>query len=1217
MKDPLALIPPPIGRRKAGRARRVIAAVTAAVVAGSLLQAPAWAAKPKPYTPPTVQKYPTVAVSNIKPVAVRQAAMPDGTKKPAPVWPTAGAAEVAVPGPASQPVRAAGLPVRVAQPGTVRTAGKRVVGEAPATVGVRVLDRTATEKAGVRGVLLRVGRADRKSTTAAVDLTVDYSGFRTAYGGDWASRLRLLAMPACALTTPQRVACAGTPLPSRNDPKAGTVTATVGLPGDAATTSTAQASTLVAVAAATSGEAGSFAATSLQPSSTWSAGGSSGDFSWSYPMRVPPAAGAPVPALSLSYSAQSVDGRQAASNNQPSWVGEGFDSSVGGFIERRYEQCQDDMGNGANNTTKTGDMCWATDNATLSLAGHSGELIYNSSEQRWHLRSDDGSRIERRTGASNGDDDGEYWVVTTTDGTQYWFGAHQLPGWSSGGAVTNSAWTMPVYGNHTGEPCHATAFADSSCTQAWRWNLDYVVDLNGNSASYWYATDTNKYARNMTSSSVVGYIRDGHLDHIEYGTRRDNGVDSRFTASAPARVDFGVADRCLSGCSTHDEAHWPDTPWDQECTGSTCDTYSPSFWSTKRLATITTKIWNGSAYDSVDRWTLTHTFPDPGDGTRAGLWLSKLSHTGLAGSTVSVPDVEFTGVQLSNRVDTIDFAAAMNWWRISQIRYETGGTVTVTYSDPECVAQTNVPTEPASNTKRCYPVRWTPEGYADPVTDYFHKYVVTTVVEADNTGGPAPKGSPPVIYRYSYLDSPAWHYTDDDGLIEAKDKTWSVWRGYSRVGVTVGDTGEQQTYTETKYLRGMHGDRAASGTRTVTVTGTGVSTVNDEDAYAGMTRESTVYNGPGGAVVSRQVTEPWQSAATASRTVNGDIVQARFTRAAATHDRTVLDGGRGERVRSVRNTFDAYGMTVATDDAGDTGVSGDETCTKTTYEPRNTTAWLMSAAHRGLTLAVSCASAGDLTALADDDVVSDTRVFFDGATTWGTTPTRGLVTRTEQANAWNAGSPTYDQVSRAAYDTSGRITDAWDALDHHSTTVYTPTAGGLVTQTVLTNALGHQTTTTINPAWGVPTKVVDPNGKKTETTYDGLGRLTAVWNPGRDKATQTPNSTFTYLVSNTTPSAVGTSTLNAAGNYLASYTLYDGLLRQRQTQTPSPSAGRLLTDVFYGTAGRQTREHGSYVAAGAPSAALSTATDRQEVPNQTRLVYDGAEIGRASCRERV
>ena len=1210
MKDPLAIIPSSIDRHRAGRTRRVIAAVTAAAVVGSLLAAPARADKPKPFAPPTAQKVPAVAVGKVDSVAVTQAVMPDGTKKPAPVWPAAGTAEVAVPEAAGEPAKAAGLPVGVARPGTVATAGKKaaagtLTAKTPAKVGVRVLDRAATTGAGVNGLLMQVDRADGDPHAAAIDLSVDYGSFRTAYGGDWASRLRLVALPACALTTPERPECAGTPLPSRNDPKSGTVTATVDLPA-ATTASTAQPATLLAVAAASSGEAGSFTATKLQPSSTWSTGGSSGDFSWSYPMRVPPATGSPVPDLSLAYSSQSVDGRQAASNNQPSWVGEGFESGEGGFVERRYEPCFNDMDNGANNTEKTGDMCWATDNATLSLGAHSDELIYNSAENRWHLQNDDGTRIERKTGATNGDDNGEHWVVTTTDGTQYWFGLQRLPGWSSGDPVTNSAWTLPVYGNHDGEPCHATAFADSSCTQAWRWNLDYVVDVNDNSASYWYATDTNKYARNVTSSSVVSYIRDGYLNHIEYGTRRNNGVDSRFSASAPARVDFGVADRCLSDCGTHDEAHWPDTPWDQECTGSTCETYDPTFWSTKRLATITTKTWNGSSYDGVDRWTLTHTFPDPGDGTRAGLWLSKLSHTGLAGGgSASVPDIQFTGVQMSNRVDTIDFAAAMNWWRISQIQYESGGTVSVLYSDPECVAKTNVPTAPESNTKRCYPVRWTPEGYQDPVVDYFHKYVVTTVYEADNTGGVTPKGSPRVAYKYTYLGSPAWHYTDDDGLIEPKDKTWSQWRGYAQVGVTVGDTGEQ-TYSETKYFRGMHGDRAASGTRTVTVTGTGVPTVNDEDAYAGTARESTVYNGPGGAVVSRKVTEPWQSAATASRTVNGDTVQARVTRAAATHDRTVLDGGRAERVRSVRNTFDAYGMTVSVDDAGDTGISGDETCARTTYEPRNTTAWLMATSHRTLVLGVPCASAADLTTLTDDDVVSDTRRYFDGATAYGTAPTRGLVTRTEQAATWNAGSPTYEQASRTAYDSSGRTTSAWDALDRLNTTAYTPAAGGLVTQTVLTNPLGHVNTATIDPAWGLPTRMVDPNGKKTETSYDALGRITAVWNPGRNKATQAATNTFTYLISNTAASVVGTSTLNAEGNYLTTYELYDGLMRQRQTQSPSPSGGRLLTDTFYDTAGRKVREHASYYAAGAPAANLSTAIDRQDVPNQTRLGYDGA-----------
>lgn len=115
---------------------------------------------------------------------------------------------------------------------------------------------------------------------------------------------------------------------------------------------------------------------------------------------------------------------------------------------------------------------------------------------------------------------------------------------------------------------------------------------------------------------------------------------------------------------------------------------------------------------------------------------------------------------------------------------------------------------PQTNTKRCYPVRWTPEGYPSPVTDWFHRYVVCTIYEQDNTGGAPPQGSPAVTYHYDYLDGAAWHYNDDDGLIDPADKTWSDYRGYGRVGVTVGVTGEQ-TYTEPRCFRGMHGDKAS------------------------------------------------------------------------------------------------------------------------------------------------------------------------------------------------------------------------------------------------------------------------------------------------------------------------------------------------------------------------------------------------------------------------
>ncbi|SCL46017.1 RHS repeat-associated core domain-containing protein [Micromonospora eburnea] len=1181
-------------RRGKDWGRGPLAAAVAAVLVAGLLQAGPARATPAGYQRSSPKPAPMVPVRTVQPAGVPAAKqLPLASAKPAPVWPEAGAAVVDLTAGrlGADPVRAGTLPIRVNR----SAATARTGGAAASRVRVEVFDRVATTRAGVRGLLMRVGRTDGVAAPGQADVSVDYGSFATAYGADWASRLRLVSLPECALTTPERKECLRTPLKSHNDLGSRTVTASVAVGG---------AQTLLALEAADSGPAGDYKATPLQPSATWSAGGSAGAFTWSYPMRVPPGAGGPEPQVELSYSSQSVDGRHAASNNQPSWIGEGFEGWPGGYIERTYRNCSDDMGGSANNTEKATDLCWETDNATLSLAGHAGELIYNSTEGRWHLRNDDGSRIERRTGASNGDNNGEYWVLTTTAGVQYWFGLNRLPGWASGNPETNSTWTVPVFGNEPGEPCHATTFAASHCTQAWRWNLDYVLDLNANSVSYWYGKETNKYARNLDQKNATTYDRGGWLDRIDYGTRQTSGVDSVFATPAPFRVELTEADRCLSGCATHDEAHWPDTPWDSECTGTSCtDTFAPTFWTTKRLASVTTQVRSGSAYSDVERWTFTHSFPDPGDGTRAGLWLSKISHVGLVGGSASLPDIEFTPVQLSNRVDTIDFAAAMNWMRIAKIRNEAGGTTSVNYSAQDCKAGQTMPT-PQTNTRRCYPVIWEPEGYSNPVTDWFHKYVVTTIYENDNTGGVPPQGSPRVVYSYSYYDGAAWHYNDDDGIIDPKRKTWSDYRGYGRVGVTVGDPGEQ-AYTETRYFRGMNGDRATptGGTRPVTIDG-----IADEDWYAGMTRESTVYNGPNGPVVSRERNVPWASAATATRTINGDTVTARFIGVGTTTRHTALDAGRGERVTKTVTTYDSYGMAVVVDDLGQDGVEGDERCTKTDYAPRNTTAWIMDRAHRVQSYAVKCADTAAPTSLTENDVIGEVRTSYDG-NAFGVAPTRGMATRNEEMSAWNAGAPTFTTVSRSAYDSQGRVTSVWDANNYETKTAYTPATGGPVTAVTVTNAAQHVTTTTVSPGYGIETSVVDPNGKRTDLAYDGLGRLKSVWLPGRDKATQSANSTFSYTVRNDAATVVAASKLTPSETYSTSYALYDGLMRERQTQAPSISGGRLLTETFYDTAGRKSKSFGSYHASGTAGGTLVTTTERAFVPNQTRTVYDGA--GRA------
>jgi RHS repeat-associated protein len=1246
----VSAVPAGAGRGRAPRVvRRAVCAGLALALVIGLVEARK--ADADPYVAQEAQQEPAIAgnaAGPALPAPADPAAAAAARPRPRPVWPAAGTAEVTPPvstkpsptgaGTAGE-VPAGSLPVLVGPAGG--TSGSTGTGDpdgtpgsgsgaaAPSRLRVELLDRKATTSAGVEGLVLRVGRTDGVTAAGRVRLSVDYRAFQDAYGGDWSTRLRLVRLPECALATPAEPACRPTPVRSANDPVAGRVTAEVDVAGTAtsAVSSTSSAAAfaeqaagagLLALSAGPSGAAGSFAATSLTPSSTWQAGGSSGDFSWSYPMRLPPGLGGPAPEVSLAYSSQGVDGRTAASNNQPSWAGEGHELWPGGYIERRYKGCADDMGGGANNTAKTGDECWATDNATMSLNGRTTELVRDGATGAFRPRNEDGSRVERLTGASNGDADGEHWRITTTNGTQYWFGLNRLTGWSAGRPETRSAWTVPVFGNHAGEPCHAATFAASSCDQAWRWNLDYVVDPHGSTMSLWYSPETNRYGRNLTATDAVTYTRGGTLDRIDYGTDNRSGTDSGLSGPAPARVLFTSADRCLSGCATHDGAHWPDTPWDQSCAASPCTASQngPTFWTTRRLAAVKTQVWGGSAHRDVESWTLTHSYPNPGDGTRAGLWLASISHQGLVGPATAVPDVTFTGVQMNNRVDGLDHSPAMNWWRIADVTSESGGRTSVRYSERDCLPGSRMPASPEANTLRCYPVIWTPEGYTDPVRDWFHKYVATAVTETDTTGGTGAALPPRKLTTYQYLGDPAWHYATDDGLTLDKYRTWSEWRGYARVGVTVGDTDVRPSYSEARYFRGMNGDHLPSGSRSVTVTDSQGGTWPDDDWLAGTAREQTTYDGPGGPEVSASISDPWVSAPTATRTINGVTVTARYTNTADVRTRVALDGGRGWRRTRTHTDFDAYGMPASAEDAGDEAVTGDEQCTRTTYA-RNPAAWLLTYTSRVQTFAVSCARAAQPGALGADDVVGDGRTSFDGGA-WGAAPTRGDTTRVEQLSAWDAGNPTYTTVSRSAFDPYGRVTDTWDVLDRHTGTAYTPAAGGPLTRTTETNPLGHTTTADLEAAWGAPVATTDANDRRTDLAYDGLGRLTRVWLPGRDKAANpdTPSASHAYLVRTDGATAVTSRTLNATGGYSVAYALYDSLLRPRQTQAAAEGtqAGRVLTDTRYDSAGRAFKTSSPFFNTAAPGTDLFVPGGGDAtIPAQTVTAFDGAGRTTASA----
>nr|WP_307961419.1 hypothetical protein [Salinispora arenicola] len=148
-------------------------------------------------------------------------------------------------------------------------------------VKVNVHDRAATAKAGVEGLLVSASRADGKPGEGRARVQVDYAGFAQAYGGGWASRLRLVQLPECALTTPEAEACrTRTPLVTDNDTANSEVSASVSVG--------AQSAMVLAVEAEASGDNGDYTATSLSPAGQWQVSTQTGDFSWSYPLRVRP-----------------------------------------------------------------------------------------------------------------------------------------------------------------------------------------------------------------------------------------------------------------------------------------------------------------------------------------------------------------------------------------------------------------------------------------------------------------------------------------------------------------------------------------------------------------------------------------------------------------------------------------------------------------------------------------------------------------------------------------------------------------------------------------------------------------------------------------------------------------------------------------------------------------------------------------------------------------
>ncbi|MEW2120318.1 polymorphic toxin-type HINT domain-containing protein [Streptomyces sp. NPDC005474] len=1156
---------------------------------------------------------------------------------------------------------------------------------------VKVYGRTEAVSQGVDGTV--VGVQAPATGSVPISVKIDYSKFKSLYGADWASRLRLVQFPECYLDTPQVEACQEyVELETTNDTATESVTAVVDTAADGTVTpasatpgtpvggpTTVEASyrsspaaTGTAVAASGDraavgaidsgqGNGGSFKATPLASSGKWAAGGSSGAFTWSYPLTIPAAPAGPAPNIALGYNSQTVDGRTAVSSPQVSWIGEGWDYDPG-HIERRYRSCQDDRKTGTPNNKaakdKTSDLCWVSYNAVMSLAGKTTELVRDApagsdpetDTEIYRPTQDDGTRVEHRIAeGTNRDNNGEYWIVTTTDGTKYYYGLNKVGG---GHADTDSVSTVPVFGNHPGEPCNTTTFANSRCgagkQQAWRWGLDKVVDVHGNALVVSWKQEQNYYAVKKKFTAPEKYDRFAYPTKIEYGMRADLTKPS-------ATVDFGVQQRCLEPTAACDAASfgktddpgayrlWWDTPGNLNCksTSKMCPAF-PSFWTQIRLDTITTNAARAgrTGLGKVDTYTLNQSFPKDWYDTAPSLWLNSITRTGYAPGdttgTLQHPDgvsfaeykvgsesplkVRLRDKQLPNLVRTgkSDQRPGFTRPRIGTVSTETGGAVEVEYTGGCASAPA---TDNGRNNGTCYPVHWSPDGdEKDPGKVWFNKYVVASVIERDKVVTSHGKD---IKTSYTYT-GPAWSKSDDE-FTRPSLRTFSDWRGYREVAVTKGGSAsgqnilQAQSYSVTRYFLGVGGQIKDSKNKYTLIE-------DDSPQYAGMTAETITYRDSDKATQKPLPDLPWSK-----RTLNFPWSKQTASRARKAEDGTDLDpllayrsgikrtdgiqtvGNSWQAVRTWTSVDDTYGLPIQVETAvvkpgaGTDETFSDQTCTVTTYV-HNPSAWLIGLPKSQRSTGTSCAKY----AAADPatKLIKSVRNNYDGSTADNETPTRGLVTTVTAVD----GTGTTDVVAATMkYDTLGRIRTVTKPAAGTTTTEYTPgDEGGPLTAVKTTNALGHGVTTTFDPGRSLPLTVTDANNRVTRNEYDALGRLVKGWSPSRSSG-GTPDVVIDYQRavadpnSVSRPAAVTTSTLRDDGTYGKQVTIYDGLLRQVQTQSEAHGPGRVVTDTTYDDHGLVDEQKGAYLAKGEPTTEVFHPRSETLIPSKVKFRYDGLE----------
>ncbi|MCX5302564.1 polymorphic toxin-type HINT domain-containing protein [Streptomyces sp. NBC_00160] len=1128
------------------------------------------------------------------------------------------------------------------------------------SVRVEVKDAAKAKAAGVNGAMIALSSPVGEGAAGKVEVGLDISAWAKSASANWASRARVVQLPTCALITPGAEGCTTrTPVAFRHD-ASGRLVAEVDVQNSAAARASvltpqpdaksaaapqvlAAQDVVLGVEPGPAGGLGDYSATPLLPSASWQAGANAANFTYGYTAEVPSTIAGAAPSVVLGYDSSSIDGRTASTNAQAGLIGEGW-SWHPGSISRSYKGCKDA------GIKDSGDECWAGDILSLSMAGHAGQIVRDDTTCVYRVQGDDGTKVERLTGQRNAAWKGEGFKVTTTDGTQYYFGSNRLPGGDGTDAEAKSVSTVPVYFNSGRDKCLG---ADTPANGTWQqlgreWNLDFVVDPHQNLTSYRYEQEDNYYGRgggqNNGNGTPTVYQRASYPTWIGYGQRLPDQIAAKGKANTAAQVWLRTEDRCFETGAACDPdkrksnpTAWGDTPVDQECAATgQCLNLSPTYFSTKRLTKIDTEVLGTGGYRNIDSYALKQRFEASGDGTSPTLWLESVQRTATNARTPQkVPAVTFAPLQIPNRVDgvvkrpngTDAGALPFNRPRIQAITTETGGQINVVYKAPECSrVRGTMPAAVDSNTMACMPVKWYLPGqsFPDPVDDWFHKIVVQSVTQQDKVAGQVSQ-----VTEYEYGGGVAWHRNDSE-FTDAKTRTWDQFRGFATVTTRTGSGNSAEaprTKSVATFLRGMDGDVLANGgKRSVNVPDAHGGTIRDEEVLSGFVRQTETYDRDGGAVVGDEVSTPWLGAVTATRAQSGGMpaITARALNTAKVASRAKLADGTwrtGERTSTYDGTL--FSRPLQVDDISDLSRPDQRLCTAFSYASGPGGA-LTQLASRTLILKGTGGCAQTATAA---NTVGDTRAYYDDKPL-GEVGAVADQTGTEVLEKYDAaGKPVYRLTVTSAYDAYGRLATTTNKVRKDAAhqdgavtkTEYRALPNALPYEVTHTNPLGWKTTTTLDTGRALPMKTTDENGHVAERGYDALGRVTAVWQPGQDRTTDPPVRKFSYAMNGTNaPTTVLSQTLMNNNAYVSSYTIYDGLGRIRQTQahTPSGANGRMVTDALFDSHGWQVKTSQPYYNdQAAPGGALflpnGGVTPDSHIPAQSVSVFDG--LGRTTA----